>query len=133
MAFCVRNPLQHLSAPRQQRSGKDPGFQIKYFSSSILGFHALLYLALQTETSFLAVQNNNPDYEFVNLFFLLLVSNPQNKYSLMPGPATSNPCPFSLRSVQLQPARAPLPLQHGAVQALGAGVRRRVPQVPAQH
>lgn len=40
---------------------------------------------------------------------------------------------FASPSLQLQPARAALPLQHGAVQAVGAQERRGVPQLPAQH
>ncbi len=40
---------------------------------------------------------------------------------------------LSVDSVQLQQPREAVQVQHGAVQAVGAGQRRRLPQLQAQH
>lgn len=51
----------------------------------------------------------------------------------VPGLLSSpHPLPFPC-SLQLQPARPAVPLQHGALQAVGAEERRRLPELPAQH
>lgn len=42
-------------------------------------------------------------------------------------------CPCLPHSLQLQPSRPTLPLQHGALQAVWAQERRRLPQLPPQH
>ncbi|VEN60327.1 unnamed protein product [Callosobruchus maculatus] len=38
-----------------------------------------------------------------------------------------------MQSLRLQPTCSPMSLQHGAVQAVGPSIRRRLPEVPALH